>query len=71
MLYLDLTSDTPARGWAVLTTAPHVGWHIADVYPTRRAALAEARKLRRDGFHDGVLVRRADFAAPCLAWEKD
>jgi hypothetical protein len=71
VIFVSVDGAKPVKNlWGVWRTGPHVGWHLADLHTSRRSARDQAHSFKRDGFTDGVVVRRVFLAAPYMNWSR-
>ena len=68
LLGIEVPSGT--RAWGLWRTGPHMGWHLVDLFPTRAMALLAVASYQRDGFSDGLVVRRVVLGTFALKWSR-
>ena len=64
-VHQTLSGDTNRRtAWGLWVTAPHVGLHLADLYPSKSEAMSAAREAIGKGWADSTVVRKITLG-PC------
>lgn len=64
-MHKTVSGDTARRtAWGLWVTAPHVGLHLSDLFPSKSEAMSAAREAIGKGWADRVLVRKVTLG-PC------